>query len=83
MFPPHSYVVKEMEETEREYIRDLKMLVETYMDYITSHREMVPEIVSANVDTVFSNIVDILKFHDRYEFLPVCIQNVSVWTMCS
>lgn len=59
------YVLKEMEETEREYIKDLKLLVESFVKPITSQPETVPGCVTDAADVLFSNIQEILKFHDK------------------
>ncbi|KAH9489600.1 hypothetical protein Btru_036498 [Bulinus truncatus] len=58
------YVLKELEETEREYIRDLKSLIDNYIQPMSSTNQKLPELLNAGSDLLFSNISDIFKFHD-------------------
>ncbi|XP_012945453.2 muscle M-line assembly protein unc-89 [Aplysia californica] len=73
------YLLKELEETEREYVKDLKSLIEEYVEHIASSSESVPEAVAESAESVFSNISEIFNFHDS-QFsadLAECITNPS------
>ncbi|KAK0044806.1 myosin light chain kinase smooth muscle, partial [Biomphalaria pfeifferi] len=58
------YVLKELEETEREYIRDLKTLIDNYVQPVASMTENLPDLLQAGADLIFSNISTIYKFHE-------------------
>ncbi|XP_077370408.1 kalirin-like isoform X2 [Festucalex cinctus] len=72
------YIMAELLQTERVYVRDLQECIETYMWEMTSGSEDVPSGLSNRDDVVFGNIQDIYEFHnsiflkelENYEQLP-------------
>ncbi|KAM4602116.1 kalirin-like [Polymixia lowei] len=72
------YIMAELLQTERVYVRDLQECIETYLWEMTSGSEEVPVGLSNKDDIVFGNIQDIYDFHnsiflkelENYEQLP-------------
>ncbi|XP_055358120.1 kalirin-like isoform X2 [Betta splendens] len=72
------YIMAELLQTERVYVRDLQECIETYMWEMTSGSEDVPTGLANKDDIVFGNIQDIYEFHnsiflkelENYEQLP-------------
>uniref|UniRef100_A0A3Q3WIB6 DH domain-containing protein n=1 Tax=Mola mola TaxID=94237 RepID=A0A3Q3WIB6_MOLML len=72
------YIMAELLQTERVYVRDLQECIETYLWEMTSGSEDVPAGLSNKDDIVFGNIQDIYEFHnsiflkelENYEQLP-------------
>ncbi|XP_076006203.1 kalirin-like [Genypterus blacodes] len=72
------YIMAELLQTERVYVRDLQECIETYLWEMTSGSEDVPPGLSNKDDIVFGNIQDIYEFHnsiflkelENYEQLP-------------
>ncbi|XP_028324438.1 kalirin RhoGEF kinase b isoform X2 [Gouania willdenowi] len=72
------YIMAELLQTERVYVRDLQECIETYLWEMTSGSEDVPPGLSNKDDVVFGNIQDIYEFHnsiflkelENYEQLP-------------
>uniref|UniRef100_A0A3Q3DR01 DH domain-containing protein n=1 Tax=Hippocampus comes TaxID=109280 RepID=A0A3Q3DR01_HIPCM len=72
------YIMAELLQTERVYVRDLQECIETYLWEMTSGSEDVPSGLSNRDDVVFGNIQDIYEFHnsiflkelENYEQLP-------------
>ncbi|XP_053273046.1 kalirin [Pleuronectes platessa] len=72
------YIMAELLQTERVYVRDLQECIETYLWEMTSGSEDVPPGLNNRDDTVFGNIQDIYEFHnsiflkelENYEQLP-------------
>ncbi|KAF7651544.1 hypothetical protein LDENG_00109230 [Lucifuga dentata] len=72
------YIMAELLQTERVYVRDLQECIETYLWEMTSGSEDVPPGLSNKDDIVFGNIQDIFEFHnsiflkelENYEQLP-------------
>ncbi|XP_068458153.1 kalirin-like isoform X2 [Clinocottus analis] len=72
------YIMAELLQTERVYVRDLQECIETYMWEMTSGSEDVPPGLSSKDDVVFGNIQDLYEFHnsiflkelENYEQLP-------------
>ncbi|CAH1180870.1 unnamed protein product [Phyllotreta striolata] len=54
-------VVKELIETEVEFVRDLDMVVQRYL--IPSESGKVPKIIKDNFDIIFGNLKEIAEFH--------------------
>ncbi|KAG7272637.1 hypothetical protein CRUP_033146 [Coryphaenoides rupestris] len=77
--PPPSYVdrvVMEIIETERMYVRDLRMIVEDYLAHIIDHADLSvgPELVCA----LFGNIEDIYEFNSSVAALTECMRNKAL-----
>ncbi|XP_035854250.1 kalirin-like isoform X2 [Sander lucioperca] len=72
------YIMAELLQTERVYVRDLQECIETYLWEMTSGSEDVPLGLTNKDDIVFGNIQDIYEFHnsiflkelENYEQLP-------------
>uniref|UniRef100_A0A3B4TP91 Kalirin RhoGEF kinase b n=1 Tax=Seriola dumerili TaxID=41447 RepID=A0A3B4TP91_SERDU len=72
------YIMAELLQTERVYVRDLQECIETYLWEMTSGSEDVPPGLTNKDDIVFGNIQDIYEFHnsiflkelENYEQLP-------------
>ncbi|KAL7369970.1 hypothetical protein ABVT39_014719 [Epinephelus coioides] len=72
------YIMAELLQTERVYVRDLQECIETYLWEMTSGSEDVPPGLSNKDEIVFGNIQDIYEFHnsiflkelENYEQLP-------------
>ncbi|XP_056157511.1 kalirin RhoGEF kinase b, partial [Lampris incognitus] len=72
------YIMAELLQTEKVYVRDLQECIETYLWEMTSGAEDVPPGLSNKDDIVFGNIQDIYEFHnsiflkelENYEQLP-------------
>ncbi|TNM94092.1 hypothetical protein fugu_002268 [Takifugu bimaculatus] len=72
------YIMAELLQTERVYVRDLQECIETYLWEMTSGSEDVPAGLANKDDVVFGNIQDIYEFHnsiflkelENYEQLP-------------
>ncbi|XP_072305966.1 kalirin-like [Eucyclogobius newberryi] len=72
------YIMAELLQTERVYVRDLQECIETYLWEMTSGAEDVPSGLCNKDDVVFGNIQDIYEFHnsiflkelENYEQLP-------------
>ncbi|XP_077959998.1 kalirin RhoGEF kinase b isoform X3 [Gasterosteus aculeatus] len=72
------YIMAELLQTERVYVRDLQECIETYLWEMTSGSEDVPPGLRTKDDIVFGNIQDIYEFHnsiflkelENYEQLP-------------
>ncbi|XP_058474523.1 kalirin-like isoform X1 [Solea solea] len=72
------YIMAELLQTERVYVRDLQECIETYLWEMTSGSEDVPPGLGNKDDIVFGNIQDIYEFHnsiflkelENYEQLP-------------
>uniref|UniRef100_A0A7N6AZT9 Kalirin RhoGEF kinase b n=1 Tax=Anabas testudineus TaxID=64144 RepID=A0A7N6AZT9_ANATE len=72
------YIMAELLQTERVYVRDLQECIETYLWEMTSGSEDVPPGLANKDDIVFGNIQDIYEFHnsiflkelENYEQLP-------------
>ncbi|TMS01039.1 Kalirin [Larimichthys crocea] len=72
------YIMAELLQTERVYVRDLQECIETYLWEMTSGSEDVPSGLNNKDDIVFGNIQDIYEFHnsiflkelENYEQLP-------------
>uniref|UniRef100_A0A3Q1CSS6 Non-specific serine/threonine protein kinase n=1 Tax=Amphiprion ocellaris TaxID=80972 RepID=A0A3Q1CSS6_AMPOC len=72
------YIMAELLQTERVYVRDLQECIETYLWEMTSGSEDVPPGLANKDDVVFGNIQDIYEFHnsiflkelENYEQLP-------------
>ncbi|XP_037618055.1 kalirin-like isoform X2 [Sebastes umbrosus] len=72
------YIMAELLQTERVYVRDLQECIETYLWEMTSGSEDVPAGLNNKDDVVFGNIQDIYEFHnsiflkelENYEQLP-------------
>ncbi|KAM9767056.1 LOW QUALITY PROTEIN: kalirin RhoGEF kinase b [Menidia menidia] len=72
------YIMAELLQTERVYVRDLQECIETYLWEMTSGSEDVPPGLTSKDDIVFGNIQDIYEFHnsiflkelENYEQLP-------------
>ncbi|KAK2857154.1 hypothetical protein Q5P01_005889 [Channa striata] len=72
------YIMAELLQTERVYVRDLQECIETYLWEMTSGSEDVPAGLANKDDIVFGNIQDIYEFHnsiflkelENYEQLP-------------
>uniref|UniRef100_A0A3Q2EEN0 Kalirin RhoGEF kinase b n=1 Tax=Cyprinodon variegatus TaxID=28743 RepID=A0A3Q2EEN0_CYPVA len=72
------YIMAELLQTERVYVRDLQECIETYLWEMTSGSEDIPPGLANKDDTVFGNIQDIYEFHnsiflkelENYEQLP-------------
>ncbi|KAM9835916.1 LOW QUALITY PROTEIN: kalirin-like [Aulostomus maculatus] len=72
------YIMAELLQTERVYVRDLQECIETYLWEMTSGAEDVPPGLTNKDDVVFGNIQDIYEFHnsiflkelENYEQLP-------------
>uniref|UniRef100_H3CM71 Uncharacterized protein n=1 Tax=Tetraodon nigroviridis TaxID=99883 RepID=H3CM71_TETNG len=72
------YIMAELLQTERVYVRDLQECIETYLWEMTSGSEDVPPGLVNKDDIVFGNIQDIYEFHnsiflkelENYEQLP-------------
>uniref|UniRef100_A0A8P4GF19 Uncharacterized protein n=1 Tax=Dicentrarchus labrax TaxID=13489 RepID=A0A8P4GF19_DICLA len=72
------YIMAELLQTERVYVRDLQECIETYLWEMTSGSEDVPPGLNNKDDIVFGNIQDIYEFHnsiflkelENYEQLP-------------
>ncbi|XP_062271265.1 kalirin-like, partial [Scomber scombrus] len=72
------YIMAELLQTERVYVRDLQECIETYLWEMTSGSEDVPAGLNNKDDIVFGNIQDIYEFHnsiflkelENYEQLP-------------
>ncbi|XP_054632428.1 kalirin-like isoform X5 [Dunckerocampus dactyliophorus] len=72
------YIMAELLQTERVYVRDLQECIETYLWEMTSGSEDVPSGLNNKDDVVFGNIQDIYEFHnsiflkelENYEQLP-------------
>ncbi|CAG9826977.1 unnamed protein product [Diabrotica balteata] len=58
---PSKAVVKELIETEIEFVRDLDLVVQRYL--IPSESGKVPKIIKDNFDLVFGNFKEIAEFH--------------------
>lgn len=54
-------VVKELVETEQEFVRDLDYLVQNYL--IPSESGKTPKIIKDNFDILFGNLKEIAEFH--------------------
>ncbi|KAG5881054.1 hypothetical protein JTB14_033965 [Gonioctena quinquepunctata] len=54
-------VVKELVETEQEFVRDLDLVVQRYL--IPSESGKVPKIIKDNFDIIFGNLKEIAEFH--------------------
>ncbi|KAM8904892.1 kalirin-like isoform 3-T3 [Spinachia spinachia] len=72
------YIMAELLQTERVYVRDLQECIETYLWEMTSGSEDIPPGLRTKDDIVFGNIQDIYEFHnsiflkelENYEQLP-------------
>ncbi|XP_062303477.1 LOW QUALITY PROTEIN: kalirin RhoGEF kinase b [Osmerus eperlanus] len=72
------YIMAELLQTERVYVRDLQECIETYLWKMTSGSEDIPAGIANKDDIVFGNIQDIYEFHnsiflkelENYEQLP-------------
>uniref|UniRef100_A0A3Q3QB15 DH domain-containing protein n=1 Tax=Monopterus albus TaxID=43700 RepID=A0A3Q3QB15_MONAL len=72
------YIMAELLQTERVYVRDLQECIETYLWEMTSGSEDIPPGLANKDDIVFGNIQDIYEFHnsiflkelENYEQLP-------------
>uniref|UniRef100_A0A3Q2PBP2 Kalirin RhoGEF kinase b n=1 Tax=Fundulus heteroclitus TaxID=8078 RepID=A0A3Q2PBP2_FUNHE len=72
------YIMAELLQTERVYVRDLQECIETYLWEMTSGSEDIPPGLTNKEDVVFGNIQDIYEFHnsiflkelENYEQLP-------------
>ncbi|XP_032412006.1 kalirin-like isoform X2 [Xiphophorus hellerii] len=72
------YIMAELLQTERVYVRDLQECIETYLWEMTSGSEEIPPGLTNKDDVVFGNIQDIYEFHnsiflkelENYEQLP-------------
>uniref|UniRef100_A0AAV2LC82 Uncharacterized protein n=1 Tax=Knipowitschia caucasica TaxID=637954 RepID=A0AAV2LC82_KNICA len=72
------YIMAELLQTERVYVRDLQECIETYLWEMSSGAEDVPSGLCNKDDVVFGNIQDIYEFHnsiflkelENYEQLP-------------
>ena len=58
------YAVTELVESEREYVRDLKKLLDSY--YKRLGRRSTPSVLKDKRDLIFSNINDIMDFHTEW-----------------
>uniref|UniRef100_A0A672Z504 DH domain-containing protein n=1 Tax=Sphaeramia orbicularis TaxID=375764 RepID=A0A672Z504_9TELE len=58
------YIMAELLQTERVYVRDLQECIETYLWEMTSGSEDVPPGLANKDDIVFGNIQDIYEFHN-------------------
>jgi len=63
------YVITELIETERDYVRDLGLIVEGYMQMIQSGEKLMPEDMVGKDRIVFGNIHQIFDWH-RETFHP-------------
>lgn len=54
-----------MEETEREYIREIKYLLESYIKPALSNLQVMSDFDSTCIKTLFTNLTEIFKFHER------------------
>ncbi|GFR64259.1 triple functional domain protein [Elysia marginata] len=72
------YVLKELAETEQEYVNELKTLTDAIKNHVTSATSQpLSESVKANCDVIFSNVAEIYNFHEK-DFLDCireCIAN--------
>uniref|UniRef100_A0A6Q2Y1B5 Rho guanine nucleotide exchange factor 25 n=1 Tax=Esox lucius TaxID=8010 RepID=A0A6Q2Y1B5_ESOLU len=72
------YIMSELLQTERVYVKDLQECIETYLWEMTSGSEEIPSRIANKDDIVFGNIQDIYEFHnsiflkelENYEQLP-------------
>ena len=61
--PLKRYAVTELVESEREYVRDLKKLLDSY--YKRLGRRSTPAVLKDKRDLIFSNVSDIMDFHNE------------------
>lgn len=54
-------VVKELVETEQEFVRDLDYVVQKYL--LRSQAEKVPKKIKDNFESIFGNLHEIAEFH--------------------
>lgn len=54
-------VVKELVETEQEFVKDLDFVVQEYL--IRTENTKVPKIIKDNLELVFGGLVEIADFH--------------------
>ncbi|XP_045553977.1 LOW QUALITY PROTEIN: kalirin [Salmo salar] len=72
------YIMSELLQTERVYVKDLQECIDTYLWEMTSGSEEIPTRIANKDDIVFGNIQDIYEFHnsiflkelENYEQLP-------------
>lgn len=62
-----SYAIKELLNTERDYVNDLAILIEKYMEAIKQKEvPLPPEMEEGKTKIVFGNIQQIYEWHKRY-----------------
>ncbi|XP_021366305.1 triple functional domain protein-like isoform X1 [Mizuhopecten yessoensis] len=64
-----TFVIQELVDTERDYVKDLGSLVEGYQAYMSENENTIPESMKGISDVVFGNIGQIYDFH-RLTFQP-------------
>lgn len=69
------YAVTELLESEREYVRDLQQLLDSY--YKKLGRRTTPAVLRDKRDLIFSNLSDILDFHREYDDPVLSILSLS------
>nr|XP_024001249.1 kalirin-like [Salvelinus alpinus] len=90
------YIMSELLQTERVYVKDLQECIDTYLWEMTSGSEEIPSRIANKDDVVFGNIQDIYEFHnsiflkelENYEQLPEDVGHcfvtwVTTKTLCS
>lgn len=60
------FIMAELLQTERTYIRDLDVCIRTYLHEFRRQRSVAPKIIFEREKVLFGNIEDIYEFHNRY-----------------
>uniref|UniRef100_A0A915IC76 DH domain-containing protein n=1 Tax=Romanomermis culicivorax TaxID=13658 RepID=A0A915IC76_ROMCU len=72
------FIMAELLQTERTYIKDLELCISTYVTYESAVPSEVPGAIKGKKDAIFLNMEDIYKFHnevfvkelEKYESIP-------------
>lgn len=64
--------MKELVETEQEFVKDLDYVVQNYLLFSEKERKA-PRIVKDNLETVFGNLKEIADFHHTYVYISYIV----------
>ena len=62
MYPFHRYALKDLWESEREYVRDLTMVMDTYFK---AFEGQLPTDLAGKRDIIFTTFPEIFNFHNK------------------
>ncbi|XP_067142628.1 uncharacterized protein [Centruroides vittatus] len=68
-------IMREMIQTERDYVKSLEYIIENYIPELS--REDIPQALRGHRNTIFSNIEKIYEFHNQY-FLQELTQSENI-----